>query len=190
MIDFTPPWPRLDYYQAVKEKCGIDLTTIKNATDLREQIINKKIAVHLEKEMGLGRMIDNLFKVTVRPGILQPTHLTGYPLATSPLAKLDYDRVGRVERFQVIVAGFEITNAYSELNDPQDQKKRFEEQAKLREAGDTEAHVNDTDFVQALEYGMPPTAGFGMGIDRVLALATNSSNVREVVFFPLLRPEK
>lgn len=189
-IDFTPPWPRLDYYNAVKEKTGIDLEKIKDAAELREQIIARKLDVHLETNMGLGRMIDNLFKATVRPTIIQPTHLTGYPLTTSPLAKLDQERPDRVERFQVIVSGFEITNAYSELNDPQDQKQRFEEQAKLREAGDTEAHVNDEEFVQALEYGMPPTAGFGMGIDRILALATNASNVREVVFFPLLRPEK
>jgi lysyl-tRNA synthetase class 2 len=187
-LDFKTPWPRIDYYESIQKACGIDLTKESDEQRLRRAITSAKLDVHLEPHMGYGRMIDNLFKAVVRPKIIQPTHVVGYPLATSPLAKKDSKRAGRVERYQVVVAGFELVNAYSELNDPGDQRQRFEAQAKLRQAGDEEAHVMDQDFVKALEYGMPPTAGFGMGIDRLLALASNANNIREVVFFPTMRP--
>ncbi|MFH0831233.1 MAG: lysine--tRNA ligase [Parcubacteria group bacterium] len=188
-LNFSTPFKRLDYYEAVQQASGINLANVTSAEELRKLINKNRLAVHLEPDMALGRMIDNLFKSTVRPAIVQPTYVTGYPLATSPLAKRDPKQPVRAERFQLLVAGFEIANAYSELNDPVDQQERFAEQARIREAGDMEAHVNDRDFVEALEYGMPPTAGFGMGIDRLLTLVHNAKNVREVVFFPLLRPQ-
>ncbi|MFO0705161.1 MAG: lysine--tRNA ligase [Candidatus Andersenbacteria bacterium] len=189
-LNFAAPWKRLDYYEAVKTACDIDLSRVLTVDELRRAISKRKLDVHLEPHMGYGRMIDNLFKATVRPGLVQPTFVTDHPLAISPLAKRNQDKPGRVERFQLVVAGFEIVNAYSELNDPRDQQARFEEQAKLREAGDAEAHVNDEDFVESLEYGLPPTAGWGMGIDRLLTLVHNVQNIRDVVLFPLLRPKE
>jgi len=188
-LNFKGPWARVDYFDAVKNATGIDLSKVLTADELRRAITKSKINVHLEPHMGYGRMIDNLYKATVRPGLVQPTFITGHPLAISPLAKRDAERPDRVERFQLVVAGFEIVNAYSELNDPRDQQERFEEQAKLRDAGDTEAHVNDEEFVESLEYGLPPTAGWGMGVDRLLTLIHNADNIRDVVFFPLMRPK-
>ncbi len=189
-IDFSLPWQRIDFFEAIKKETGIDLHNTDSKEKLLKEIKARKIKAHVEEGMGLGRLMDNLYKIAVRPKLIQPTILTGHPLEISPLAKKNQDRPGTVERFQIVVAGYEIANAYSELNDPRDQKERFEKAAKLRDEGDQEAHVMDADFVEALEYGMPPTAGFGLGIDRVMAIATNSSNVREVVFFPTLRPKK
>ncbi|MFO0702571.1 MAG: amino acid--tRNA ligase-related protein [Candidatus Andersenbacteria bacterium] len=188
-LDFSCPWPRVDYFAAVEEACGIDLSKVRDVAALTKEIRARKLDVHIEKGVGYGHLVDNLYKATVRPSMIQPTFLVGHPIEVSPLAKRDADKPGRVERFQLVVAGFEVVNAYSELNDPHDQRARFAEQAKLREAGDDEAHVMDEDFVQALEYGLPPTAGWGMGVDRVLALVTNQANVRDVVLFPTLRPE-
>lgn len=189
-LDFSSPWPRVDYFAAVKDACGIDLMSVTDAEALRKEIAARKLDVHLEPKMGYGTMVDNLYKATVRPRLIQPTFLVGHPIAVSPLAKRDPDKPGRVQRFQVAVAGFELCNAYSELNDPVDQLARFEEQASMREAGDAEAHVKDEEFVESLEYGMPPTAGWGMGIDRLMALVTNQANVRDVVLFPTLRPKQ
>ena len=187
-IDFTAPWKVVDYNELLKEHSGIDLDKIQNVEELSAAIKEKKIDVHLEKGMSLGHMIDNLYKVSARPTLINPTHVVGQPLVISPLAKKDAKRPDHVERFQTVVAGFEISNAYSELNDPQEQRRRFEEQASMRNAGDAEAHVKDEQFIESLEYGLPPTAGYGLGIDRVLAIVTNSSNVREVVLFPTMKP--
>ncbi len=189
-LNFATPWSQIDFYEQIKKETGIDLEQLKSKDDIIKAIKQKKLKVHLEKGAGIGRVIDNLYKATVRPKLIQPTIVTGHPVSLSPLAKADPGRAGHVERFQIVVAGFEIANAYSELNDPRDQKQRFEKASKLRDQGDREAHVMDQDFVKALEYGMPPTAGFGLGIDRLMAIATNSQNIRQVVFFPPMRPKK
>ncbi|MBI3626658.1 lysine--tRNA ligase [Candidatus Uhrbacteria bacterium] len=190
-IDFTTPWPRLDYVEVVKEKTGIDLDKIKTVDQLKKEIKNRNIInIEIEPHAGLGRVIDQLYKKTVRPQILQPTLLINHPLAVSPLAKKHRDNPARVERVQVLFMGAEVGNGWSELNDPIDQKERFLEQAGLRESGDTEAMMIDEDFVEALEYGLPPTAGFGVGIDRMLMYLVNAPTIREVVFFPVMRPKE
>lgn len=187
-IDFTPPWPRLDYFDLIKEKSGIDLKKIKDVKSLKEAIKKQKIEIEFEKHAGLGRIIDQLYKKVARPQIIQPTFLINHPVSVSPLAKRIKNDPNRVERMQVIFMGAEVGNGFSELNDPLDQRARFEEQMKLREAGDPEAQMLDEDFLEALEYGMPPTAGFGVGIDRWLMYLVNASTIRDVVFFPLMRP--
>jgi lysyl-tRNA synthetase class 2 len=140
--------------------------------------------------MGRGKLIDELFSEKVEANLIQPTYITDYPLEMTPLAKKHRSKDGLVERFELFVNGKEIANAYSELNDPIDQKERFEEQLKLAARGDDEAMAMDDDFVRALEYGMPPTSGLGIGIDRLVMLMTNQSTIQEVLFFPQMRPEK
>jgi lysyl-tRNA synthetase class 2 len=140
--------------------------------------------------MGRGKLIDELFSEKVEANLIQPTYITDYPLEMTPLAKKHRSKEGLVERFELFVNGKEIANAYSELNDPIDQKERFEEQLKLAARGDDEAMAMDDDFVRALEYGMPPTSGLGIGIDRLVMLMTNQSTIQEVLFFPQMRPEK
>lgn len=186
-IDFTPPWPRVDYKEIVLKKSGIDLNKIKNRDQLAERM--KKMGIKFEESAGFGRLIDILYKQKCRPHLIAPCFLVNHPLATSPLAKKSNEKPDIVERFQILAVGFELGNGYSELNDPIDQKNRFLEQAKLRKEGDEEAHIYDEDFVEALEYGMPPVAGFGMGIERLIVLFMNLESVREAVFFPQMRPE-
>lgn len=186
-IDFTPPWPRQDYHELIFRETGIDLTKFSDKESLEKKL--QELGLRFERGAGRGRLIDILYKQKCRPKIKKLTYLINHPLDVSPLAKKSEKNPLIVERFQILASGMELGNGYSELNDPQDQKARFEEQARLRRAGDEEAHMMDEDFIEALEYGMPPTAGFGMGIDRLLVLLTNSSSVREVVFFPQMRPE-
>jgi lysyl-tRNA synthetase class 2 len=139
--------------------------------------------------MGSGKIIDELFGEFVEPKIVQPTFITDYPIELSPLAKKHRSKPGLVERFEAICNGTEICNAFSELNDPDDQRARFEDQARLRDAGDDEAMQLDEDYLRALEYGMPPTAGLGIGMDRLAMLMTNQSSIRDVILFPQMRPE-
>ncbi len=187
ILDFTPPWKQYDYCELVKEKTGIDLNKINNQDELLAEIKKKNLEV--EEVIGFGRLIDSLYKKYVRPSLIQPCLLINHPLAISPLSKRKQDNPKKVQRVQVLLVGSEVGNGFSELNDPLDQKERFEEQSRLRQAGDEEAQMMDKDFIEALEYGMPPTAGFGVGIDRLFAILSNVENIRDVIFFPLMRPE-
>ncbi len=185
-IDFAPPWKRMTMYEAIKEYTHQDIEG-KHEEELRA--IAKELHVEIEPSTGVGAIIDEIFSEKVEPHLIQPTFIMDYPLEMSPLAKKHRTKPGVVERFEVIVNGKELCNAFSELNDPIDQRARFEEQMKLRARGDQEAHVLDEDFLRALEYGMPPTAGLGIGIDRLTMLLTNQDSIRDVIFFPQMKPE-
>ncbi len=186
-IDFKSPWKRLPMVEALKEKTGIDVLEADEET-LRAEL--KKHGVELEKDAGKGKLIDELFGATVEPEIVQPTFVTDYPIELSPLAKKHRSKTGLVERFEGYVFGREICNAFSELNDPIDQKERFLSQVAMKEAGDEEASPIDNDYLRAMEFGMPPTAGLGVGIDRLVMLLTNQSTIRDVILFPQMRHEK
>ena len=185
-IDFTPPWSRISLVDSLHEKIGADVLTI-GFEDLKQ--IAKKFEIDLKNIESKSKLVDELFSETVQKEIIQPTFVKDYPLELSPLAKKHRSKGGIVERFEVFVCGREICNAFSELNDPIDQRNRFDEQMKMREAGDEEAQQIDEDFIKALEYGMPPTAGLGIGIDRLVMLLTNQSSIRDVIFFPQMKPE-
>lgn len=186
-INFNPPWQRISMVDELKNKVGIDLLSASNDELIK---ILKTKNVDMEGGESKGKLIDLLFEVTVQPALIQPTFVTDYPVELSPLAKKHRSREGLVERFEGFVLGREICNAFSELNDPIDQRSRFEDQAKMKEEGDEEAHQIDEDFVRALEYGMPPTAGLGVGIDRLIMLLTNQPSIRDVILFPQMRPQK
>ncbi len=186
-IDFTPPYPRIDYREAVRDCAGIDLDKEKDLKTLIKKAEEFKIPV--DKTWDKGKIIDEIYKEKVRPNIVKPTFLINHPLEVSPLAKRMPDRPNYTERFQLLVAGLEICNAFSELNDPFDQEERFKEQQKLLDKGDQETQPFDQDFINALKYGMPPTAGEGIGIDRLTCLLTNTRNIKEVILFPTLKPK-
>jgi lysyl-tRNA synthetase, class II len=185
-IDFKSPWPRIPMLEAIKNKTGVDLSDLDTQQTADAA---RNLGVHIDKTMGKGKIIDEIFGEFVEPVIIQPTFITDYPIEMSPLAKKHRSKPGLVERFEAICNGKEIANAFSELNDPIDQRQRFEEQVKLREKGDDEAMALDEDFLRALEYGMPPTAGLGVGIDRLAMIMTNQESIRDVLFFPHMRPE-
>lgn len=186
-IDLTPPWRRLPLFQAIKEYAEVDITEA-DEDELRKAA--KSLKIEIETGWGSGKIIDEIFGELAEPNIIQPTFITDYPLEMSPLAKKHRDNPRLVERFEPIVAGKEIGNAFSELNDPLDQRERFEAQMALRAGGDEEAQVLDEDYIRALEYGMPPTAGLGIGIDRLVMLLTEQNSIRDVIFFPQMRPEQ
>ncbi len=186
-IDFTPPWKRLTMFESIEEHTGRALRG-KNEGDLRT--IAKELHVDVEPSAGAGKIIDEIFSVKVQPHLTQPTFIMDYPVEMSPLAKKHRSEEGLVERFEGMVNGQEICNAFSELNDPIVQRSRFEEQVRLKERGDDEAQTLDEDFLRALEYGMPPTAGLGIGIDRLTMLLTGQDSIRDVIFFPQMKPEK
>ena len=173
-------------FDAIKEYTGKDLRE-KSEDELR--VIAKEFHIEIDPKIGAGGIIDEIFGEKVEPHLIQPTFITDYPLEMSPLAKKHRSEPGLVERFEAIVNGKELCNAFSELNDPIDQRARFEEQMKLRARGDEEAQVLDEDFLRALEYGMPPTTGLGVGIDRLTMLLTNQDSIRDVIFFPQMKPE-
>jgi lysyl-tRNA synthetase class 2 len=185
-INFSRPWPRIPMFEAIEEATGKDLYQ-KNLSTLKEAA--HELGIELEGGAGKGKIIDEIFGECVEPTLIQPTFITDYPIELSPLAKKHRTKDGLVERFECICNGKEIANAFSELNDPQDQRERFEAQAQLRSEGDEEAMAIDEDFIQALEYGMPPTAGLGIGIDRLAMIMTDSDSIRDVLFFPQMKPQ-
>lgn len=186
-IEFKGPWKRVSMVDSLKEKTGIDFLT---ASDEEVLTIAKKFGIDTQKVQSRGKIIDELFEITTQSELIQPTFVIDYPVVTSPLAKKHREKDGLVERFEGFVVGREICNAFSELNDPIDQRARFEDQLKQRDQGDDEAQVIDEDFVRALEYGMPPTAGLGVGIDRLVMLLTNQPSIRDVILFPTMKPLK
>jgi lysyl-tRNA synthetase class 2 len=187
-IDFAPPWPRLGYVELVRQHAGIDLA---NAPDeaLRDRLVQGGAARDGAEELSGGRLVDQVFKTLVERHLVQPTFVVDHPIALSPLAKPHRSKPGLVERFELFIATREIANAFSELNDPDDQRSRFEDQARQRAAGDEETQPLDEDYIRALEYGMPPTGGLGLGIDRLVMLVTGQPSIRDVILFPALRPE-
>ena len=186
-IDFTAPYPRVPILDAIQEHTGIDVSNMdENA--FRETA--KKLGLEVDETMGKGKLIDELFGECCEHHYIQPTFITDYPKEMSPLTKAHRSKPGLTERFELMVNGKELANAYSELNDPIDQRERFEDQMALSEKGDDEAMFIDQDFLRSLEYGMPPTSGIGIGIDRLTMLLTNNSSIQEVLFFPQMRPEK
>lgn len=186
-LDFTPPWPRLRYLDAIEKETGHNLLG-KSVAELRT--IAKALHVEVEDNANGGNIMDAIFGEKVEGKLVQPTFITDFPIEISPLAKKHRSIPGLVERFECFVGGKEIGNAFSELNDPLDQRERFVEQKKLLDAGDEEAQQLDEDYLRALEYGMPPTTGLGVGIDRLVMLLTDQPSIRDVLFFPQMRPEK
>jgi len=188
VINLTPPWRRWSYHQAILEVNGLDESVLH---DKDEAIaVAKKLNVPVDPKWPLFNIVNEIFEETVEPNLQQPTFVTDYPIEISPLARRKDSDPALTDRFELYIAGREIANAFSELNDPLDQRERFEKQAARRQAGDEEAHPVDEDFLRALEYGMPPTAGEGIGIDRLVMLFANQGSIRDVVLFPQLRPEK
>ena len=187
LIDFKRPWKRFTMYGAIKHFTGIDISEMDEA-ELRETA--KKLHVPVDNTMGKGKIIDEIFGEKCEGELIQPTFITDYPIEMSPLAKKHKSKPGLVERFEAICNKKEICNAFSELNDPIDQRQRFEAQLELGKRGDEEAMVLDEDFLRALEYGMPPTAGLGIGMDRLAMIMTNQPSIQDVLFFPQMKPEK
>ncbi len=186
-LSFKAPFKRISIFDAVKENTGIDISEM-DETALRETC--KQLHIDVPGNIGKGKLVDEIFSATSEHSFIQPTFIIDYPVEMSPLTKKHRSKAGLVERFELMINGKEIANAYSELNDPIDQRERFEEQASLMERGDDEAMFIDHDFLRALEYGMPPTSGIGIGIDRLCMLMTNQPSIQDVLFFPQMRPEK
>jgi lysyl-tRNA synthetase class 2 len=185
-ISFQRPWKRFTMYEAIQHFTGIDISEMDEKTMAETA---KSLGIHVDASMGRGKIIDEIFGEKCEGQLIQPTFITDYPEEMSPLAKKHRSKKGLVERFEAICNGKEICNAYSELNDPIDQRKRFEEQLELGKRGDEEAMMLDEDFLRAIEFGMPPTSGLGIGIDRLAMIMTNSNSIQDVIFFPQMRPE-
>tara|TARA_B100000524_G_scaffold336076_1_gene225718 strand:- start:332 stop:1474 length:1143 start_codon:yes stop_codon:yes gene_type:complete len=185
-VNFKRPFKRISMLDAIKEHTGHDISSL-NESQIRE--VCKELGVEVKETMGKGKLIDEIFGEKCESSYIQPTFITDYPVEMSPLCKKHRDNPELTERFELMVNGKELANAYSELNDPIDQKQRFEEQVKLAEKGDDEAMFIDHDFVRALEYGMPPTSGMGIGIDRLVMFLCNQPSIQEVLFFPQMKPE-
>ena len=183
-VDFGKPFRRVRFFDLLKDLTGKDLI----AAEILELVaVAEKHGVEITRQMGAGKILDEIMKTRVRPTLVEPTFIYDYPLSLSPLAKRHRDDARLVERFQPFALGFELGNAFSELNDPLDQRARFEAQRKLKEAGDEETQPLDEDFLQALEIGMPPTGGMGIGVDRLTMVLTDQTSIREVILFPQLR---
>jgi lysyl-tRNA synthetase class 2 len=191
-IDMSGPWRRMTLSAALEEIGGLDASLLNNREELFKFASLKGIlgADKTDIKAGrIGKIITKLFDILVEPKLIQPTFITGYPVDVSPLSRKNDASPDIVDRFELFIAGYEIANGFSELNDPYDQKERFLQQAADREAGDQEAHYMDDDYIKALEYGMPPTAGEGIGIDRLVMILTDSASIREVILFPHMKPK-
>ena len=186
-LDFKGPYPRVTMTDAIKEHTGFDITGMDEAALFD---VCKQLGIDVDESMGKGKLIDEIFGEKCEKNYIQPTFITDYPVEMSPLCKKHREDDRLTERFELMVNGTELANAYSELNDPIDQRERFEEQVKLMDRGDDEAMFIDQDFLRALEYGMPPTSGMGIGIDRLVMMLTNNESIQEVLFFPQMKPEK
>jgi lysyl-tRNA synthetase class 2 len=187
-IDLSPPFQRLQFVDALNERAGLDVRTAGD-TALRAKLVGAGVSREDADTMGGAKLVDEVFKTFLEPHLIQPTFVLDYPKALSPLARSHREDPLLTERFELFVNGKEIANAFSELNDPDDQRSRFEAQAEQRAAGDLETQPFDADFVRALEYGMPPTGGLGVGVDRLVMLVTGQPSIRDVILFPALRPE-
>lgn len=187
VINFARPWKRYTMYEAIEHFTGVDISEMSEE-EMRKVAL--QLGVSIDDTMGRGKLIDEIFGEHCEPKLIQPTFITDYPVEMSPLAKKHRTKAGLVERFEAVCNGKEICNAFSELNDPIDQRQRFEEQLELGKRGDDEAMILDEDFLNALEYGMPPTAGLGIGIDRLSMIMTNQNSIQDVLFFPQMRPKK
>ncbi|MEY3087061.1 MAG: lysine--tRNA ligase, partial [Bacteroidota bacterium] len=185
-IDFKAPYKRVTMRQSIIDFTGFDIAG-KSEDELR--IAARGMGIEVDETMGTGKLIDEIFGAKCEGKYIQPTFITDYPKEMSPLCKVHREDPSLTERFELMVCGKEVANAYSELNDPIDQRERFEEQLKLQERGDDEAMFIDQDFLRALEYGMPPTSGLGIGMDRLIMYLTNNPSIQEVLFFPQMRPE-
>jgi lysyl-tRNA synthetase class 2 len=186
IINFQRPWKRYSMYEAIKHFTGVDISEMNEQEML---VAATKMGIAVDSSMGRGKLIDEIFGEKCEAQLIQPTFITDYPVEMSPLAKKHRSMPGLVERFEGICNGKEICNAFSELNDPIEQRRRFEEQLELGIRGDEEAMMLDEDFLRAIEFGMPPTAGVGIGIDRLSMIMTNSASIQDVLFFPQMRPE-
>ncbi len=186
-INFTPPWKRINMYKVIEEVSGINIEKILQK-DFDK--ITKKHGLNIKGKINRGKITNELFEKYVEPTLIQPTFIFDYPLEISPLSKQKKDNPELVERFELFVNSMELANAFTELNDPAEQKRRFEEQVAKRKAGDMESHFMDEDYIEALEYGMPPTGGLGIGIDRLMMLLTNSDSIKEVILFPQLKSKE
>ena len=187
IIDYKAPYQRIGILDAIKEHTGFDLYQ-KSEDEIRK--VCDQLEIETDETMGVGKLIDEIFGEKCEPNYVQPTFIIDYPVEMSPLTKKHRSKEGLTERFELMVNGKELANAYSELNDPIEQRERFEEQLKLSEKGDDEAMFIDHDFLRALEYGMPPTSGIGIGIDRLTMFMTNNASIQEVLFFPQMKPER
>ena len=186
-IDLTPPWDRKTMLGAIKEYTGVDFNNFLTVEDAGEEA--KKLGIELEEGDNWGKILDKVFELYVEPKLIQPVHIIDYPRDISPLAKVHRDNPRLTERFETRVNGWEISNAFSELTDPIDQRNRFEAQARAKAMGDEEACEIDEDFINALEHAMPPAGGMGIGIDRLVMLLTDSPSIRDVIAFPTMKPK-
>lgn len=186
-VDLTPPWPRLTLKQALQEYGQVPSAVLEDAAAARDYA--RQLGIEDTADMGHGRLLTEIFDETVEPKLWQPVFITQYPTEVSPLSRRNAEDPAVVDRFELFITGREMANAFSELNDPEDQRQRFSDQLEAREAGDEEAHAMDEDYLRALEYGLPPTAGEGIGIDRLVMLLTDSPSIRDVILFPQMRPE-
>jgi lysyl-tRNA synthetase class 2 len=187
-LDFTPPFRRMSFVEGVMERTGLDVRTASEA-ELRAKLVASGVSRDEAATYAGGKLVDEVFKAYLEPTLVQPTFLTDYPKALSPLARIHRADPALTERFELFVNGRELANAFSELNDPDDQRARFQDQARQRAAGDDEAQPLDEDYLRALEYGMPPTGGMGIGVDRLVMLITGHQSIRDVILFPAMRPE-